>query len=220
MSSEDRRAREKMAVQERILNAARELFVKEGFEAVSLRKIAEAIDYTAPALYTHFKDKTELVKALCRQDFGALSGALVKAARMADPVQRIMRIGHGYIRFAVDNPHQYRFMMMTAHRADVEPDAEDIAEKDDPDRDGYAALRRAVADAIAQRLLRPEIKDAELGAQVLWAGVHGIASLQIAMGDEPWINWRSVERRARLMCESLLRGMLRDPARLEGGEQT
>lgn len=219
MSSEDRRAREKVAVQERILNAARELFVKEGFEAVSLRKIAEAIDYTAPALYTHFKDKTELVKALCRQDFGALSAALVRAARTADPVQRILRIGHGYIRFAVDNPHHYRFMMMTSHPPDVEPDAEDIAEKDDPERNGYAALRRAVADAIEQQLLRTEIKDAELGAQVLWAGVHGIASLEIAKGEDPWINWRSVERRSRLMCEGLLRGMLRDPARLEGAEQ-
>lgn len=215
MTSEDRRARERSAVQERILNAARDLFLKEGVEAVSLRKIAEAIEYTAPALYTHFRDKNEILKALCRQDFGALSAALLRAAKIADPAQRILRIGHAYIRFAVENPHQYRFMMMTAHPPEVEPDAEDLADKDDPERNGYAALRQGVADAIAQGLMRPDIKDAELGAQVLWAGVHGIASLEIAMGQDPWIDWRSLDRRARLMCEAVLRGMLRDPARLE-----
>lgn len=216
MSSEDRRIRERQAVQEKILNAARDLFIKDGYESVSLRKIAEAIEYTPPALYTHFADKADLLRALCRRDFGALSEAAITAATAtSDPIHRIMAIGRTYIRFAVEHPHHYRFMFMTRHPADVEPAPEDLAHKDNPDLDAYAFLRKSAADAIAAGLFRPELGDAELCAQVLWAGVHGIASLEITMGGDPWIAWRSVDDRSLAMCTAVLRGMLREPARLD-----
>ncbi len=202
-------------MQDKILNAARDLFLKDGYEAVSLRKIAEAIEYTPPALYTHFADKAEILRALCRQDFGRLTEAVVPLAEVSDPIERILAVGLTYIRFAVEHPHHYRFMFMTRHPAEVEPAPEDFAQKDNPDLDGYAFLRKAAGDAIAEGAFRPEYADAELCAQVLWAGVHGIASLEISMGGDPWINWRPVDARARAMCAALLRGLLREPARLD-----
>ncbi len=208
MGSIDRRAREKAEVQEKILAAARELFIREGHEAVSMRKIAEAIEYTPPAIYTHFRDKEELIRALCRQDFGALSDAILRVSKVQDPVQRIVKIGSAYIRFAVDHPHHYKFMFMTPHPVDVEPDPQDIAEKDDPERNGYAALRKAISDAMTAGHFAAEHKDPELVAQVFWAMVHGIASLEIAMGKDDWIEWRSLDKRARLACESVLVGVL------------
>jgi AcrR family transcriptional regulator len=215
MASVDRRARERAELQERILDAARALFVREGFEAVSLRKIADAIEYTPPAIYTHFRDKNDLIRALCRRDFGALSEALLRASRVADPVTRILRIGQAYIRFAVEHPHHYRFMFMTPHPRGVEPDPEDLRDKDDPERNGYAALRRACQEAIRLGRFLPEHRDPELLAQVFWAGVHGVASLQIAMGEDPWIDWRSLDRRARVMTEVLIRGVLTPEAARE-----
>jgi AcrR family transcriptional regulator len=208
MSSAERRQRERQEVQEKILTAARELFVAHGFEAVSLRKVADAIDYTPPALYTHFKDKADLLRALCVQDFGALSDALLRASKVHDPVQRLVRIGQAYIRFAVEHPHHYKFMFMTPHPPEVEPDPEAFKHRDDPERDGYAALRHGCAEAIKLGKFLPQYKDPELMAQVFWAGVHGIASLEIAMGKDPWINWCSIERRSRAMTEALVRGML------------
>ncbi|MBL0926246.1 MAG: TetR/AcrR family transcriptional regulator [Phycisphaerales bacterium] len=215
MPSADRRAREKAAVQDRILNAARDLFVREGYEAVSLRKVADAIEYTAPALYTHFKDKADLMRALCRRDFGRLSEALIRVARVEDPVQRIHRIGAAYVRFAVENPHQYRFMFLTPSPAEVEPDQAALAEKDDPERNGYAALRSAIGQAMDRGVFRPEHKDPELLAQVLWAGVHGIASLQITHGQDPWLSWRSLERRTKVMLDGILIGVLSPAAASE-----
>lgn len=197
------------------MDAARALFVKDGYEAVTLRKIAEAIEYTPPALYTHFKDKADLLRALCRRDFGALSEALLRASKVEDPVRRMMAIGRGYIRFAVDHPHHYKFMFMTAHPPEVEPAAEDLADKDDPERNGYAALRGACADAIAQGKFLPEHKDAELLAQVFWAGVHGVASLEIAMGKDPWIDWRTLDDRTNTMVWALVRGALTPEALAE-----
>jgi AcrR family transcriptional regulator len=195
-------------VQERILDAARTLFVKDGYEAVTLRKVAEAIEYTPAALYTHFEDKADLLRALCRQDFGALSGALLAAAAEPDPVERVVAIGRGYVRFAVEHPHHYKFMFMSMHPPEVEPDPEDLADKDDPQRNGYAALRLACADAIAAGMMLPEHNDPELLAQVFWAGVHGVASLEIAMGKDDWIDWRSVEARTRVMTEAVVQGTL------------
>lgn len=219
MSPTERQVSEQAAVREKILNAARELFVKQGIEAVSLRKIADSIGYTAPALYTHFPDKQGILAELCRQDFAALAGAFLKLSRVADPVERIYRIGLGYIRFAIEHPNHYRLMFMTPSLATMAPPTpEDIASMDDPDRDAYAFLHKAVKEALAAGRFRPEYKDSELLAQTLWAGVHGVASLEITHSDCPWAGWRSLDRRSKTMCASVLRGLLKDPSEMEGME--
>lgn len=202
-------------VREKILAAARSMFVAEGYEAVSLRKIADAIDYTAPALYTHFKDKGEILAELCRRDFAALAETFNRLAKVEDPAQRIFRIGLTYIRFATENPNHYRLMFMTRHPAELAPTPEDLKKVNDPEQDAYAFLRAAVAECIERGRFLPEHKDPELLTQVLWAGVHGVASLQITHGEDPWITWRSLDRRARTMCEAMLRGLLTPAAARE-----
>lgn len=219
MALTERQSREQAAVKDKILDAARRLFVKHGYEAVSLRKIAETIGYTAPALYTHFSDKSELLAELCRRDFDSLAQVSVRLSRVKDPVQRIHRIGLTYIRFALEHPEHYRLMFMTPHLADLAPPTEeDIAAMGDPDKDAYAFLERAVAEAMAEGAFRDEYTDAEILTQTLWAGVHGVASLEITHGDCPWVGWKGLDRRSRLMCSALLRGLLKDPERLEAAK--
>lgn len=215
MTSNDRRAREQQAVREKILAAARELFVKEGYEAVSMRKIADAVEFTPPAIYTHFKDKADLMHELCSRDFAALAEHFNRLAKVADPVERIYRIGMLYIRFAVENPNHYRLMFMTPHPEEIEPDPEDLKKMGDPSQDAYAFLQMTVKEALQKGAFREEHKDSELLTQMLWAGVHGVASLQITHGNDPWITWRSLERRAKLMCETSLRGLLTPAASKE-----
>ncbi len=204
MASDDRRARERAQTQEKILGAARELFVKEGVEAVSMRKIAGAIDYTAAALYTHFKDKDDLVRTLCRHDFAAFGQTMGRLGKMADPVERIAHMGLAYIRFAAEHPSHYRLMFMTPHVDRPAMKEEECAT--DPQAGGYAALRHAVAEAVEMSKFRGT--DVELLSQTLWAGVHGVASLQICKGDDPWIQWRGLERRAKTMVDTLMLGLL------------
>lgn len=216
MATIDRRAREQAQVREKILAAARDLFVNRGYEAVSMRKVADAIEYTPPVIYTHFRDKSDLMRELCRNDFGALAEKTVRLRRVRDPVERILKMGRAYIRFALEHPNHYRLMFMTPH-PDVEPEPADLAQIGDPDRDGYAMLVEANEQAIEQGRFRPEFRDPHLAAQVLWAGVHGLASLQVTHKCDPWISWRGVERLSRGVCESMLRGMLADPLELERG---
>jgi len=209
MASTDRRAREQAAVRERILAAARELFLRHGYEAVSLRKIAEAIEYTPPAIYTHFADKNELLKEMCRQDFHAFAQSFVRLRKIEHPVRRLARMCRAYVRFAMEHPNHYRLMFMTPHPEGLEPEAEDLARKGDPDVDGYQSLLDVVGELVERDMVLPECRDAELLAQVIWAGVHGIASLEITHCKDSWIGWRSLEKRSRTMGRALLRGLLR-----------
>lgn len=212
MTSEGRRQREREAVREKILSAARLLFVREGYEAVSLRKIAEAIEYTAPALYTHFADKAALLRELCRRDWAAHAAAFAAVGDVADPVERLMRAGLAYVRFGLEHPNQYRLMFMTPGPAELEPTAEDLARMGDPEHDSYAFLLKAVGDAIEQKRLRPALDDAHLVAQALWAGVHGVVASTITHQDDPWLDMRAPAARAALVLESMMRGLLRDPS--------
>ena len=73
MGIKERREREKAEIREKILDAARDLFVSEGYEAVSMRKIADRIEYSPTAIYLHFKDKEAVMRELCDLDFLALA---------------------------------------------------------------------------------------------------------------------------------------------------
>ena len=205
MSSADRRARERQEVRDKILNAARDLFAAQGFEAVTLRKVAQAIEYAPAAIYGHFRDKEELVRTLCLADFDELVRNVIPLAEIADPIERIRRLGHAYVRFAITHPNHYRLMFM--YRAQLEPDDDALARKDDPHRDGYAFVRHATQQAIAEGRIRKEWRDAELLAQTFWAGVHGVASIEIAFKGDPWIQWCAVEQRTGTMIDALLDGL-------------
>jgi AcrR family transcriptional regulator len=210
MASHERREREKEELRGKILDAARNLFIQHGYEAVSMRKIAEAIEYSPTAIYVHFKDKQELMLALCRCDFGGFSAECIKLATIEDPIERICQLGLTYIRFAVEHPNHYRLMFMTSYNVEgPQPTQEDLERKKDPTTSAYALVKQAVEEAINAGRFRPELTDSELLVQVIWGGVHGIASLEITHAKDPWMTWRSIEDRAQLMVDVLLRGLVR-----------
>ena len=206
MGTSERREREKQELRRKILDTARDLFVNEGFEAVTMRKIAQKIEYSPTAIYLHFKDKDALFVELCNHDFLRLAQAFNQISEIKDPIERVRRIGRAYLDFSLEYPNHYRLMFMTPHPA---PPANDMLTKGNPEEDAYAFLKTTVEAAIRAGRFRPEMKDAELIAQTLWAGVHGVASLQIAKHGDHWVEWRSITRRAEMMMDSLLFGMLK-----------
>jgi AcrR family transcriptional regulator len=138
MGTTERREREKQELRTKILDAARELFAAEGYEAVTMRKIAERIEYSATAIYAHFKDKNALIRELCEEDFAAFAQAFVEFLSIEDPIERMRRAGVAYVDFAIKNPQHYRLMFMTA-RPPI--DGEDTSGANDPSRNAYAFLR-------------------------------------------------------------------------------
>jgi len=208
MGVKERRAREKSETRDKILDAARELFVTEGYEGVSMRRVAEKIEYSPTAIYVYFADKQELFHELCQQDYARLAEVFQSSAMSSDPIERLKQIGSTYTEFGVRYPNHYKFMFMTPHPPH-EPDEEDREVMGNPEVDAYAFLKWAVQQAIDAGRLREEFQDAELISQTLWAAVHGVISLDIAKCTDPWVDWRPLQQRAQVMLDVTLRGLVR-----------
>jgi AcrR family transcriptional regulator len=209
MGTIERREREKTEVRQKILDAARELFVTEGYEAVSMRKVAERIEYSATAIYSYFEDKAALLRALCDHDFAALANEFVEIAAEPDALERMRQSGRAYVRFGLAHPHAYQLMFMTPLPA-MDP-AESAVRKGDPSSDAYAFLELNVAELMKSGRLRPELTDVALVAQALWGSLHGIVALHVVRKNDPWMDWRDAEATAELIMQGLLRGLVRDP---------
>jgi AcrR family transcriptional regulator len=209
MGTQERREREKQELRTKILDAARELFAAEGYDAVTMRKIAEKIEYSATAIYQHFADKDALVAELCRHDFRSFAAHFGRAAAEEDPVRRLRASGRAYFDFATEYPQHYRLMFMAAH-PNVGPEE---GEKDDPAQNAYVFLRATVEEAIQKGLFRPEFSNPELASQTIWAAVHGVVALQIAFGQgHDWVDWRPLRQRQEKMLDAILFAVLQDPA--------
>lgn len=214
MGVKERREREKSETRDKILDAARELFVGEGFEGVSMRKVAEKIEYSPTAIYVHFADKEELFRELCHQDYARLAEVFQSSAISSDPIERLKQIGASYVDFGTRYPNHYKFMFMTP-QPPHELDEVDREVMGNPEMDAYAFLKWAVQQALDVGCFREELNDPELISQTLWASVHGVISLQIAKGTDCWVEWRPIRERAGMMLDITLRG-LRRPAAQEG----
>jgi len=209
MGVKERREREKSEVRDKILDAARELFIAEGYEGVSMRKVADRIEYTPTTIYGYFADKEDLFRQLCHEDFAKLAEVFQSASISPDPVERLRQIGKLYIDFGLHYPNHYKLMFMTPHPA-AELDEVDSEVRGNPEVDAYAFLKLTVQQAIDAGKLREEYRDAELISQTLWAAVHGVIALNIAKCHDEWVEWRSVELRTEFMLDATLYGMLRE----------
>ena len=207
MGSAERRSRERADTRQRILDAAREMFVREGFEATTMRAIAQRIEYTPTAIYHHFANKHALLTELCTLDFRALAQAFQRIGRIDDPLERLARIGAAYVDFGLQHPMQYQLLFM-ARRPEVEKAAPPAG---DPGEDAYGFLRDTCAEAVVSGRLLPDYDDPEELAQMCWGSLHGLVALHIAMGDDDFIDWRDVRRTATRLSHALIRGMTCPP---------
>ncbi|MCU0621558.1 MAG: TetR/AcrR family transcriptional regulator [Gemmatimonadales bacterium] len=202
-TSAARRERERRETRHRILEAARELFVEEGVERVTMRAIADRIAYTPTAIYHHFRDKDALLQELCRHDFRAHGAMFARVGRIDDPVERLRKLGAAYVQFGLENPSTYRFLFMMPHPVGV-----DDPGAGNPDEDSYAMLRATVRECIEAGRFASEYTDPERVAQMCWAACHGIVSLHLNFAEHDWITWREPRKSGQLLCEALVAGMV------------
>ncbi|USI74966.1 TetR/AcrR family transcriptional regulator [Sphingomonas morindae] len=164
MTAADRRKRERAERGRRIIAAARAIAESEGWSAVTIRRLAEQIDYSQPVLYAHFANRDAIVAAVALDGFDALAAALAEAARAAAPGRAARGVAEAYLAFADRHPALYQAMF-------VLPTGLRFAEADTPPplRAAFAALA-AVAP--------PEATDAQGWTETLWAALHGLAELE------------------------------------------
>lgn len=198
---------EKQQLRKLIIDAARELFVTQGVEAVSMREIAKRIGYSATSIYLHFSDKESLLRAICETDFLLLASVQKHILEIADPIARMNTLGLGYAQFALSHPNHYRLMFMTPHEP-LAPDNVNL-QQNHPEQDAYFQLKTTVQAAFEAGKFKLELTDPELIAQTVWAGMHGVCALEIIMAKDCWVNWRDIETRIRTMQYALMQGLLR-----------
>jgi len=213
MGTNERRERERLAMREQILNAARELFAERGYEAVTMREIGKRIEYSATALYNHFADKEALVRELCRRDFSDFAQRFLSAVvGSKSPVESMCRAGLVYLGFAEQFPQHYRLMFMTP-LPEAPPEA---GEREDPRMNAYVFLRQLVDALMVGNYLRKDLDDPDLVAQTIWAMVHGAASLELTIDKQmAWLDFKPRRERFADALRTLTRALLREP---EAGE--
>ncbi|MDT7849263.1 TetR/AcrR family transcriptional regulator [Methylophilus sp. VKM B-3414] len=200
---------EKQAIRMQIMDAARELFIHQGIEAVTMRAVAQRVGYTATSLYLYFSDKEALIRAVVDADVLKLAQSLKSTFEIRDPLQRFLQFGQHYIEFALKYPNHYRMMFMTPHPP-LAPELSSI-ERHNPEQDAYAQLIEVVTSAWQAGIFRPTLTDPVLIAQTVWSAMHGLCALHINMCDDAWINWRPVESRMQAMVNMCTYGFLKAP---------
>jgi len=208
MGVKERRQRERTQVREKILDAALEVFADGGAEGVTMRALADAIEYSPPVIYAHFRDKEAIIQELCYRQLRSLAQLFANFGAL-DPVERLRRIGYVYADFAVEHPSHFRFLFLMPHSFIA--DAEEIA-KDDPERNAYAFLKQTVKDGLAAGVFRPEYTDAEEIAQMCWGSAHGFVALHNIKGPNSWIDWRDARKTAHRLIDATLVGLVQPKA--------
>ncbi len=181
MSISERKERARDDLRNLILATAEELFVKEGFENVSMRKIARQIEYSATTIYHYFKDKGELFYCLLEGYHGKLLARMEEIhARGEDPISTLRMGMRAYTEFGLANPSYYKLAFMSPPEFKAESYLVDGAKGTAL----FLTLRESAERCIRQGLFRP--MDTDLASQVLWTMNHGVTSLLITNPNFPW----------------------------------
>lgn len=158
-----------------ILDRTRHLLVAEGYNHLSMRKIARAVGCSATSIYLHFENKDALVHALIDEGFERLNARLTAAAEAhADPAARLTAIGRAYIAFGCENPEYYEVMFQLHPERMARYPAEQ-----------YRRARRSL-EVIAETLGAGAasgvfaVDEPDVAAHVHWAALHGVISLLLA----------------------------------------
>jgi AcrR family transcriptional regulator len=172
MGIKERKNRNAGKMRSRILEAAMELYVKGGYENVTMRRLAAKIEYSPGTIYLYFQNKNDIMLQLCYQGFERLLAHQDKLDKIADPLERLSAGGRYYLAFALENPEFYELMFATT----------EVLRDSGPDQKA-APLRafRKFAENVKACLDAGIFSagEVETTAIALWATLHGLASLLI-----------------------------------------
>jgi len=172
MGIKERKKRDAGKMRSRILKAAMELYVKSGYENVTMRRIAAKIEYSPGTIYLYFQNKNDIMLQLCYQGFERLLGHQDKLVKIADPLERLSAGGRYYLAFALENPEFYELMFATTEvLRDSGPDEEAAPLR------AFRKFAENVEACLDAGIFSPG--EVETTAIALWATLHGLASLLI-----------------------------------------
>lgn len=172
MSAKDRQENEVIQMRHAILKAACDIAAEDGWRAVTVRKVAERVEYSPSALYEYFAGKEAILVAVMREGFRLLAEDMRSVPEKGDAAEHLIAVAQSYWDFAISHPELYQVM----HGLDGVPFG--TAETPQEAKDCFVALRDAVratfpGDSALGRDLFDEV-------DTLLATLHGLVSLTMA----------------------------------------
>lgn len=199
MGIKERQERERTAVRQAILSAARDLFVSEGYRNVSMRKIAERIEYSPAAIYGYFPSKDDIFFALAEEGFRVLAQFGIKAAEHhADPFKRLRSGLWAFYEFSKAHPQYFELMFTDRSVPSLSQDFQRFEFFQQTTAAAEADIRACVARGQFSAKLDPAA-----ALHVLWVGMLGAATIGLAQRLAPG---EDADALARDVLESLLAG--------------
>ncbi len=161
--------RSHIPLRDQIRDTARDLFAREGYESVSMRRIGSKIGCSPMAIYRHYENKEELLLSICEETFNGMIQALDKARQgPGTALEKLRRCVHTIVEFHMSHPNHYKVTFMTM----MPP--------------GPVAERKVAIGQLAMDRLRAGVRecaeekglevDVEMAAQIIRVAIHGLAS--------------------------------------------
>jgi len=199
MGTKERQQRDRDRTREAILTAARELFVAEGYRNVSMRKIAERIEYSPAAIYSYFPGKDDIFFSLAEEGFRLLAACGSASAQAAgDPLERLRRGLWAFYEFSKTHPEYFELMFVDRSVPSLSQDFQRFEFFQETTARAEADIRACIERGQFSKALNPPA-----ALHVLWVGMLGAATIglaqRLAPGEDP-------DALAHDLLESMLAG--------------
>jgi AcrR family transcriptional regulator len=195
-----RRVRGRDGVRPALIEAARDVLVQEGYDGLTIRRVAERAEYSLGTVYSYFADKDDLLYTLVQEDFHRLTEQLRAIRNLHAGASAVREILLSYVRMGLEQPQSYEIMFM------LKPKLASRNASDGRDEHAYTIFRGCIVDAIRRGEFRPH--DPDVLAQMLWASVHGLVSLRLTLSEFPWAE---TTRLAETLVDAEMRGLAPAP---------
>ena len=175
MGINERKEKQKLEIRKLILDASMKLFAEEGFSKVSIRKIADIIEYSPTTIYLYFKDKNEILFHLCEMGFIQMAEFNKDLYGIANPLERLHKMGENYIRFGMQYPEYYDLMFIQLAPMETLEQMK-CSEWSNGDT-ALHGLMQIIQECMDQGLLAKG--DVKAASMAIWGMVHGLVSLAL-----------------------------------------
>jgi AcrR family transcriptional regulator len=169
-----------------ILAAAQGLFLTEGYEAVTTRRLAQHAGLSQTGLYLYFQSKEDIHEALCRRTFEKLSKRLRRVAKASSrPEDMLRQAARAYISFGLEHPDEYRIVFMQKRPTKVEAESDPTRALPSPSGlQAFITWRDFVSATLENGALTSS--EATSVAFLIWLAIHGFVSSWITLPNLPW----------------------------------
>ncbi len=183
MGTKERQDRERQAVTASILNAARDLFVAEGYQSVSIRKIAERIEYSPAAIYSYFASRDDIFLALAEEGFHRLDEKVRSAMRTGDPLEDVRANWWAFFEFSQEQPAYFLLMFVDRSVPRITQQWEGFEFLQQMLQNAEGAIQKAIDAGALPKTVNPNVAMHMLWAALIGPAVVGIRH-RLATGED------------------------------------